>query len=103
MKTAALILAALLCLSTVALAGEYVNGYTRSNGTYVQGHYRSSPDNSYNNNYSTQGNNNPYTGQSGTQRPTWNDQTPESNTRSYGDPGYNSSYADSYKNYNNGY
>lgn len=44
----------------------YVNGYTRSNGTYVQPHYRSAPDSTKSNNWSTQGNYNPYTGQSGT-------------------------------------
>ncbi len=81
-------LAALLFFATAATAGEYVNGYFRSDGTYVQGHWRSSPDSSYNNNYSTKGNYNPYTGQKGTQRPTWNDNSPTYNQRTYGDPGY---------------
>lgn len=27
-----------------ANAGDWVNGYTRKDGTYVQGHYRASPD-----------------------------------------------------------
>ena len=44
----------------------WVNGYTRSDGTEVRGHYRSAPDSSYNNNWSTEGNVNPYTGESGT-------------------------------------
>ena len=39
----------------------YVNGYTRSDGTQVRGHYRSAPDHSYDNNWSTKGNTNPYT------------------------------------------
>ena len=43
----------------------YVKGYYRSNGTYVQPHYRTSPDNSLFNNYSTKGNVNPYTGSKG--------------------------------------
>tara|TARA_B100001057_G_scaffold18193_1_gene16799 strand:- start:637 stop:876 length:240 start_codon:yes stop_codon:yes gene_type:complete len=47
-------------------ADTWVNGYTKSNGTYVQGHYRSSPDSYKNNNWSTSGNSNPYTGKSGT-------------------------------------
>lgn len=47
----------------------YVQGYTRSNGTYVQPHYRSNADSSVYNNYSTQGNVNPYTGQRGTVNP----------------------------------
>ena len=42
-----------------------VNGYYRSNGTYVQPYHRSNPDSSRFNNYSTQGNSNPYTGKKG--------------------------------------
>lgn len=53
-----------------AMADEYVHGYARSDGTYVQPHYRSSPDGQQWNNYSTKGNVNPYTGQAGTQRDT---------------------------------
>ena len=44
----------------------YVHGYTRSNGTYVQPHYRTSPNNTRNDNWSTIGNVNPYTGVEGT-------------------------------------
>ena len=44
----------------------YFNGYTRSDGTQVRGHYRSAPDYSYDNNWSTEGNTNPYTGERGT-------------------------------------
>lgn len=44
-----------------------VNGYTRKDGTYVQPHMRTAPDNTTNNNYSTHGNTNPYTGRQGTQ------------------------------------
>lgn len=43
----------------------YVNGYTKSDGTYVQGHYRSSQNSTNHDNYSTVGNTNPYTGVSG--------------------------------------
>ena len=43
-----------------------VSGYTRSNGTYVQPHYRSSPNYTRTDNYSTLGNVNPYTGVAGT-------------------------------------
>lgn len=68
-------------------ADEYVNGYLRSDGTYVQGHYRSNSDNSYNNNYSTQGNYNPHTGESGSQSRTWNDRTPQYNQKQYGNSG----------------
>ena len=60
------------------LADVWVNGYTRSDGTYVRGHYRSSPDSSYNNNWSVQGNRNPYTGAYGTKPRTYNDKYPNS-------------------------
>lgn len=43
----------------------YVNGYTKSNGSYVQGHYRSSKNSTNHDNYSTSGNYNPYTGFAG--------------------------------------
>lgn len=43
-----------------------VRGYYRSNGTYVAPHYRSDPDTSFSNNWSTKGNVNPYTGEEGT-------------------------------------
>ncbi|WP_232786540.1 hypothetical protein [Achromobacter sp. DH1f] len=45
-----------------------VHGYTNNNGTYVAPHQRSTPDSSLNNNWSTKGNTNPYTGQPGTKR-----------------------------------
>jgi hypothetical protein len=52
-----------------AYADNYVNGYYRNDGTYVQPHFRSDPDSSRLNNYSTQGNYNPYTEQQGTVSP----------------------------------
>jgi hypothetical protein len=65
MKTT--IIAALLSIFVVsaAHADTYVNGYTRRDGTYVQGHYRSNANSTYNDNYSTRGNYNPYTGEAG--------------------------------------
>lgn len=44
----------------------YVQPYYRSNGTYVQQHYRSYPDGNFYNNWSTYPNVNPYTGRRGT-------------------------------------
>lgn len=70
MRTIALLLAALVFSSAPSLAQDtYVRGYTRSDGTYVQPHYRTAPNNSLYDNYSTQGNVNPYTGQRGTVDP----------------------------------
>jgi hypothetical protein len=43
-----------------------VQGYFRSNGTYVAPHWRSAPDGNFWNNWSTKGNINPYTGVPGT-------------------------------------
>lgn len=59
----------LTAASLSASADNYVNGYYRNNGTYVQPHYQTAPDRNPYNNYSTQGNYNPYTGQQGTQNP----------------------------------
>jgi hypothetical protein len=59
----------LLCLLIpTAHADEYVQGHVRADGTYVQGYYRSSPDSHKFNNYGSEGNVNPYTGQKGTER-----------------------------------
>jgi hypothetical protein len=48
---------------------EYVKGYMRKDGTYVQGHYRSKANNSKWDNYSAKGNYNPYTGKTGKTSP----------------------------------
>jgi len=45
-----------------------VRGYYRSNGTYVRPHYRSSPNSTQRDNYSTYGNYNPYSGKRGTRK-----------------------------------
>ena len=47
-------------------ADTYVQGHTRSDGTYVQPHMRSDPNNTVQDNWSTKGNINPYTGEEGT-------------------------------------
>lgn len=43
----------------------FVSGYYKSNGTYVEPHYRTSPNSSVNDNFSTIGNTNPHTGKAG--------------------------------------
>lgn len=55
----------LLVFQSCVFADQYVNGYYRQNGTYVQPYHRTNADNSVYNNYSTKGNTNPYTGQPG--------------------------------------
>lgn len=52
--------------SSFAQGQVHVRGYYRSNGTYVQSHYRTASNNTVSDNWSTVGNTNPYTGQAGT-------------------------------------
>lgn len=85
----------LLAITATCFADQSVRGYTRKDGTYVNGYTRSDSDSSYNNNYSTRGNTNPYTGESGTNSRTYNDRTPDSNIKTYGNPGYENSYGSS--------
>lgn len=64
----------LLFFSSVSVsfgADVWVNGYVRSNGTYVQGYHRSAPNSTPYDNYSTKGNINPYTGKEGYKNPDW--------------------------------
>lgn len=56
----------LLAISTISYADSYTNSYYRNDGTYVDGYYRSNSNSSNHDNYSTQGNYNPYTGSYGT-------------------------------------
>lgn len=54
----------------IALAAStYVNGYYKSNGMYVYGYYKTTPNRTKLDNYSTKGNYNPYTGKYGTVDP----------------------------------
>ena len=46
-----------------------VRGYTKRNGTYVKPHYRTAPNATKLDNWSTKGNVNPYTGKPGTKNP----------------------------------
>jgi len=56
--------------STLSLFSDvWVNGYHRSDGTYVPGHWRSSPNGTDRDNWSVKGNRNPYTGKAGTKNP----------------------------------
>lgn len=65
----AMALSAPVALAAPAQADNYVRGYTRSNGTYVQPHYQTAPNTTKFDNFSTKGNYNPYTGRTGTVDP----------------------------------
>ncbi|CAN1554666.1 hypothetical protein MCERH10_02338 [Caulobacteraceae bacterium] len=83
----AAVLVASIAVGSVA-AQVYVKPYTRKDGTTVQGHYRSSPNSTTADNYSTRGNVNPYTGKPGTRDP---DPQPSYSS------GYSSSYSSTYR------
>lgn len=68
-KTILLAAAGAVLASLPAFADDWVRGYNRRDGTFVQPHFRSERDGNPFNNYSTQGNTNPYTGQMGTVNP----------------------------------
>ena len=66
LKRSFAIFIALLLFITSGFCGDvYVKGYYKKSGTYVQPHYRTSPNSTRNDNYSTEGNTNPYTGEKG--------------------------------------
>ena len=62
-----------------------VEGYYRSDGTYVRSHYRTAPNSTNRDNFSTLGNTNPYTGEPGWIQPDNNYYVPNSSS-------YNSTY-----------
>jgi hypothetical protein len=58
----AMLLSVLISASLGAQSSVYVSGYTRADGAYVPAHYRTAPNTTKLDNYSTKGNYNPYTG-----------------------------------------
>jgi hypothetical protein len=56
----------LVLLSPNAYAEQYVDGYYRADGTYALPYVRSDSNSTNLDNYSTQGNTNPYSGSDGT-------------------------------------
>ena len=56
----------LVITAVPAFAQVHVRGYTRADGTVVQPYTRSASDNTVTNNYSFEGNTNPYSGTAGT-------------------------------------
>jgi len=64
----------LICIQNFCLADEYVYGYYKKDGTYVDGYFKTSPNTTNRDNYSTQGNLNPHTGVEGTKAPDYSSQ-----------------------------
>lgn len=70
MKSTIVLIAACAVMAG-ATAQTYVKPHVRKDGTYVEGHVRSAPNNTNLDNYGTKGNTNPYTGQQGSQQPNY--------------------------------
>jgi hypothetical protein len=68
-----LLLLLFFSFSAFAQDDVWVNGYYKSDGTYIEGHYKTNPNQTVNDNYSTVGNLNPYTGE-------WGDKPRETST-----------------------
>ena len=50
----------MLSMTSVFASDVYVDGHYKKDGTYVEGHHRTSPDDRKDNNYNYPGNTNPY-------------------------------------------
>lgn len=87
MRKIVVLLTALLGFTSVQ-ADTSVSGYYRKNGTYVQPHYRTNPNSTINDNYSTAPNVNPYTGKTGTRSPEYNAPSSYSTPSSVGSLGF---------------
>jgi hypothetical protein len=86
MKKIALGIVAALLVPTGTSAQVRVSGYVTKNGTYVAPYYRSNPNSTKLDNYSTKGNVNPYTGRLGTRDVSSNPYNYGSNTRNAAPP-----------------
>lgn len=65
-----IIIVSILALAAASASAQvHVHGYTKANGTYVAPHEKTAPNHTINDNYSTKGNVNPYTGKEGTVNP----------------------------------
>lgn len=92
MRVIAIVFAS-LCLAEAAYAQDtYTHPYVKRDGTPVQGHYNTQPNQYRYDNYSSRGNVNPYTGQAGSQRneftipPAYNTGRHNSNNSGYSNP-----------------
>ena len=86
MKTRIIVLALAALGATAAWADTYVQGHLRSDGTYAQGHWRSAPNSTTLDNYSTAGNSNPYTAQPGYRQDLWQSPTGQRQAPTYTGP-----------------
>lgn len=109
MRTFLIFLILVMTLQTYAQVK--VKGYYRKDGTYVQPHYRSSPDGNPYNNWSYPGNTNPYTGKTATGNPDtylrnyYNRSSSSSSSSSYSYPSstYSTPSSSSYNSTNTSY
>lgn len=83
-----------LVFTVNVFADQHVNGYYKSNGTYVDSYNRSSANSTKSDNFSTYGNTNPYTGEAGTK--TYSDYNnyghSNTNNSNYNSSGYKNIY-----------
>lgn len=70
-----MMLAAIASPAFARRSTSYIRGHLTKNGTYVQPYYKTSPGQSIYNNWSTQGNMNPYTGKVGKVNPMYKPKT----------------------------
>lgn len=64
-KTVLFLILSLITITSYAQSVRYQKGYTKKDGTYVQGHYKTKTNSTNHDNYSTRSNYNPYTGNTG--------------------------------------
>jgi len=69
MKCLLTITMVILFMSTYVFADIYVEEYNKEDGTNVPSHYRTNPNDSKYDNWSSKPNTNPYTGKKGTKNP----------------------------------
>jgi hypothetical protein len=65
MKIFIIMIVVMTSFLSISYCGDRIKGYTRKDGTYVNGYFRSDKNSTVQDNYSHKGNFNPYTGQNG--------------------------------------
>lgn len=72
MKRILLLFSLTFLLSLCVYSDTWVDGYYRADGTYVEGHWRSDRNGTANDNWSSDGNYNPWTGKKGNKNTDYN-------------------------------